>query len=129
MILVQKATIKKDDKFLIVFRSPKAKYYPEHWDFPGGKLEPNEDPFEGVEREVFEETSLKVKALEVLGVYELDSDNCGKNTHRYSVYSTKIISGDVKLSHEHTEFKWATREEILQLKIEPYMRLYFEERP
>lgn len=129
MKLIQKAIIKKDDKFLIILRSPEAKYFPEHWDFSGGKLEPNEDPFTGIEREVIEETALKVKVLEVIGVYELDLDNAGKNTHRFTVYSTEIISGDVKLSHEHLEFKWATKEEILQLKIEPYMKFYFEEHP
>ena len=117
MKLVQKAVVKKDNKFLIVLRSPEAKYFPEHWDFPGGKLEPNEKPFVGIEREVVEETALKVKALKVVGVYELDLDNAGKNTHRFTVYSTKIASGDVKLSYEHLKFRWATKEEILQLKI------------
>jgi 8-oxo-dGTP pyrophosphatase MutT (NUDIX family) len=126
---VQKAIIKSDDKFLIVLRSPKAKYFPEHWDFPGGKLDLNEDPFAGIEREVLEETGLKVKALDVVGVYELDLENKDgeKILHRFMVYSAKIISGDVKLSDEHLEFQWAAKEEILGLKIEPYMRLYFEE--
>ena len=126
MKLIQKAIIKKDDKYLIVLRSPEAKYFPEHWDFPGGKLEPDEDPHEGVEREVLEETGLRVKALDVVGVYELDLDEKGGNTHRFTVYSTQIISGEEKLSFEHTDYKWMTKDEILQLKVEPYMRLYFE---
>ena len=52
-----------------------------------------------------------------------------KIPHRLTIYSTKIISGDVKLSHEHLDFKWASKEEILQLKIEPFMKLYFKEHP
>lgn len=128
-IQVQKAVIKKDDKFLIVLRSPNAKFFPEHWDFPGGKLDPNEEPFAGIEREVLEEVSLKVKALEVVGVYELDLINKDGEEipHRFTVYSTEIISGDVKLSNEHLKFQWAEEEEILKLKIEPYIRLYFKE--
>lgn len=129
MILVQKAVIKKDDKFLIMLRSPEAKNFPEHWDFPGGKLEPNEDPFAGIEREVMEETSLRVKALKVIGIYEFDFKKISKNTHRFTVYSVEIISGDVKLSFEHSGFKWATKEEILKLKIEPFIESYFKEHP
>lgn len=127
---IQKAVVKKDNKLLIVLRSPDAKFFPEHWDFPGGKLEPNEEPFAGIEREVIEETNLKVKAIKVVGVYEMELDYKGeKIPHRFTVYSTKVLSSDVKLSHEHLEFKWATEEEILRLKIEPYMKLYFEEHP
>ena len=130
MKLVQKAIIKNDNKFLIVLRSPNAKFFPEHWDFPGGKLEPDENPFSGIEREVIEETNLKIKALEVIGVYELESEYKGEMIpHRFTVYSTEIVSGDIKLNHEHLEFKWADKKEILQLKIEPYMNLYFEEHP
>ena len=55
MILVQKAIVKDKNNFLIILRSPSAKFFPEHWDFPGGKLEPNEEPFAGIEREVIEE--------------------------------------------------------------------------
>lgn len=128
MKLVQKAIIKKDNKFLIVLRSPNAKFFPEHWDFPGGKLEPGEELFVGIEREVIEETSLKIKALEIIGTYEIDLELKGeKIPQRFIVYSTDIVSGDVKISNEHLDFKWSTKEEILQLKIEPYMKLYFEE--
>ena len=129
MKLIQKAVIKKDNKFLILLRSHKADYFPEYWDFPGGKLEPNEDPFAGIEREVVEETTLNVKALKVIGVYELDLDDAGEDTHRFTVYNIKIISGDVKIGHEHLEFRWTTKEEILQLKIEPFIPLYFKEHP
>lgn len=109
-------------------RSADAKFFPEHWDFPGGKLEPNEEPFAGIEREVIEETNLKIKALKVVGVYEMELDYKGeKILHRFTVYLTKVLSGKVKLSHEHLEFKWATKKEILLLKIEPYIKLYFEE--
>lgn len=127
MIQLQKGVIKKGNKFLIVLRAPDSKRFPKHWDFPGGKLEPGEKPTDGLIREVFEETSLKIKPLKLVGVYDLDLDNIGKLTHKFNVYSTEVLSGEVKLSHEHTDFKWATKEEILKLKIEPYMRLFFKD--
>ena len=119
--------MKKGNKYLILLRSKDAKYFPEHWDFPGGKLEPEEDSFLGIEREVFEETSLKVRALKAVWRYEFDFENKGENTHRFTVYLTHIVSGDVRLNHEHIEYKWATKEEILSLSVEPYIRLYFKE--
>ena len=127
MKLIQKAILEKDNKFLAILRTKEAQYFPNCWDFPGGKLEPNEKPLVGIEREVLEETNLKVKALEIIGIYELDLDNIGKNTHRFTVYSTEIISGDIKISHEHSQFQWFTKEELLQQKTEPYIKLYFNE--
>ncbi|MFA6253749.1 MAG: NUDIX domain-containing protein [Candidatus Paceibacterota bacterium] len=135
MILIQKAIIKRENKYLIGLRSPNAKYYPLHWDLPGGKLEPNEDPFLGIAREVKEETNLDIKPIKVLGVYEMDLDNKGENTHRFTIYSTEIVSGEVKLSSEHVEQRWVTKEELFQLpksnllndQLEPYFEPFFEE--
>ena len=127
---IQKAVIRKDDKFLTVYRSPNAKYFPEYWDFPGGGLEEGENPFTGIEREVMEETGLKVKARKVVGVYEYDLDNAGRNTHRFTVYEIEPLSTfEVRLSHEHLEYAWSTKEEILAKRIEPFLIDYFKEHP
>ena len=107
MRIVQKAVIKKGDKFLILLRAPESRF-PDHWDFAGGGLEPGEDPIKGVEREILEETTLKAKILKIVGIYDFDFDNKGETTHRFRVYSTELISGDIKLSDEHVEFRWAT---------------------
>ena len=74
-----------------------------------------------------EETDLDVKPLGVLGVYEFDLDNNGENTHRFTIYSTEIVSGDVKLSEEHIEYRWATRDEICKLKTDLYFEPFFKE--
>jgi 8-oxo-dGTP diphosphatase len=125
---IQKAVLRRDDKFLIVYRSPKAKYFPEYWDFAGGGLEEGEEPFSGIEREVLEETGLNVKALKVAGVYEYDLDNAGKNTHRFTVYEIEPLSDfEIRLSHEHLEYAWSTKREILAKKIEPFIIDYFKE--
>lgn len=70
---------------------------------------------------------MKARILKVVGVYEFDFGNDGKSTHRFTIYSTEIISGEVKLSHEHTDFKWVTKDEILKMKIEPFMIEYFKQ--
>lgn len=118
--------IKEGDKFLILFRAKDAKAFPCCWDFPGGKLEEGEDPLTGIEREVFEETGLKVKALQILGTYHITLED--KILRRFIIYSTNVLSGNLKISREHSDFKWATREEILRLETEPYIKMYFEEK-
>ncbi|KKU81535.1 MAG: MutT related protein [Parcubacteria group bacterium GW2011_GWA2_47_8] len=127
MQIIQKAAIKKDNTFLILLRSPEAKYFPEHWDFPGGKLGANEDQITGIQREVFEETGLKLRDLKVAGVYELDLDKARHITHRFTVYKGSAVNGAVRISSEHSAFRWATKEAILRLPIEPYIRLFFVE--
>ena len=77
---------------------------------------------------MLEETSLKVDALDVLGMYEMELEHNGEKVpHRFTVYNTEILSSEVKLSHEHTDFQWATKDRILKLKIEPYLRLFLKE--
>ena len=36
------------------------------WEFPGGKVEPNEDEMEAIEREIKEEFEINIKAIEYL---------------------------------------------------------------
>lgn len=127
MTLVQKAIIKKGNKYLILLRPAHAKYFPSHWDLPGGKLELNEDPHAGIIREVKEETDLDVRPVDVLGVYDYDLDNAGKITHRITLYSTEVLAGEVKISDEHTQYRWATQEEIPLFKSEPYFTPFFEQ--
>ena len=124
MKTVQKAVIKDKEKFLILLRSADSKFFPGHWDFPGGKLEEGEDPKSGIVREVLEETRLKIKPLKIANIYEMTLKDI---PHRFVVHDVKTFSRDVKLSEEHTKFRWATRTAMLKLKIEPYMRRYFKE--
>lgn len=66
MIKVVAALIKKEDKYLIAKRSTGDSNTLEKWEFPGGKVEPNEDEMQAIEREILEEFELKVKAKELI---------------------------------------------------------------
>jgi len=129
MKLIQKAVIRNGDKYLIGLRAPAAKYFPQHWDFFGGTLEPGEDPKAGIAREVKEETDLDVKPGKVLGVYEFDLDNLGTSSHRFTIYAAEIISGQLKLNPEHLQFIWASKEDIMKLPVEPYFKPFFHDNP
>ncbi len=124
--MIQKAVIIRGGLFLVLKRSPRADFFPDYWDFPGGKLEPNEDLRTGIEREVFEETGLTINAEKIIGTYKMTLKDI---PHQFTVYATKLLSPheEVTLSREHTQSKWVTKEELLKLKIEPYMVEYFKE--
>ncbi|MFC9531136.1 NUDIX hydrolase [Streptomyces sp. NPDC056975] len=77
------------------------------WEPPGGVLELTEAPEDGVRREVFEETGLKVRVKRLTGVY--------KNTTRgivALVFLCAVEGGHERLSDESTAVEWLTRDEI-----------------
>lgn len=122
MKISQKALIKKGEKYLILLRSDYSPVFPNHWDFPGGKLDEGEILEEGIIREVKEETSLDIDVGKIIFEYYMQVGSVSK----FNIYEVKTYIGKIKLSHEHKEFKWATKEEILELKIFPYIKPFLE---
>lgn len=122
MKIGQKAIIQKDNKYLVIRKSLTVPRFPGYWDFPGGCLEENEDPKNGIKREVFEETNLEILPMKVVWKINLEVNGY---IVEYRIWKTKLVSSEVKLSHEHTEFKWLGKKEILKLKIQPYIKEFF----
>ena len=54
--------IKPDGSFLLTCR-PEGKPYSGFWEFPGGKIEPNEAPLHALDRELQEELGIQVKQV------------------------------------------------------------------
>lgn len=112
----------KDGKYLVVRRS--AEKYPEvgaKWDIVGGRINPGFSLLENLKREVLEETGLEMK-----GEPKLITAQDILKTDKHVVRLTYLgqADGEVKLSDEHSEFKWSSLEEIS--KLEP-MDKYFKE--
>jgi 8-oxo-dGTP diphosphatase len=63
-LLVVAGLIEREGRFLIAQRPP-GDWMEGYWEFPGGKLNPGEDPREGLEREIQEELSIRVTAGDV----------------------------------------------------------------
>lgn len=122
-IIPQKAVIMKGGKILLLKRAPDSPIHPNLWDLPGGILENKEKPEEGLKREVFEETNLKVMVVKPLF-------SCSESSHGNEVffllYECRILSGKIKLSKEHIEWKWADKKEAARIRKEPYLKLYLK---
>jgi 8-oxo-dGTP diphosphatase len=128
MIEIIKALLYRGDRYLVLLRAPNVPLFPEHWDLPGGTPEPGEDPRACVEREITEETGLTAKALGKVATFELDLENTGSPTHRFTIYDTDSHFDEVRISAKHVGYRWMTRDEILdQENVEPFLIKYFEE--
>jgi 8-oxo-dGTP diphosphatase len=123
LFMALKAFIRKEDKYLVLLRGKRAPTYPLHWDLPGGGSEEGEDGLKAVLREIKEETDLTVKDVRKDAEFDITADN--EKLH-YIIFTAEYVSGDVLLSFEHRDFQWATKEEILQLKIEPFLAHYLK---
>jgi len=116
MLEVVKSVIQKGDKYLLLKRGTAAKFFSGLWDFPGGKLRPGEDPLVGAKREAYEETALSIEPDKL--IEDFNYTETGTVIH-FQVFSIKDYSGEVKLSQEHTDYKWLAREELSNYALAP----------
>jgi 8-oxo-dGTP diphosphatase len=83
----------KDKKILLIKR--KNNPYKDKWALPGGFVEYKERVEDAVVREVFEETGLKTKVRDLIGIYS--DPNRDPRGHTITiVYLLDILSGELK---------------------------------
>lgn len=105
VLFLQKAFIINDGKVLIAKRK-EEKMFSGMWDIPGGKLEDNESLYNGIKREVLEETGLEItEILCTLSSMLFVATIGDKPTIFRNLYLCKA-SGEVTLSSEHSEYLW-----------------------
>ena len=115
------AIIKKDNKFLLLKESRDLLFG--LWKPPSGRAEEFDlDEEATVMREVKEETDLEVKPIKKLWTTKADT-----KVKTVSFWLAEIIGGDLKIDErEASEFKWATTDEALELKLYPGTKKFFE---
>jgi 8-oxo-dGTP diphosphatase len=86
---------------------------PLKWEFPGGKLEPNELPEAALQREILEELGVEIEIGSALQVSEHSYD--GVRTIRLIPFLASIIDNNEPKAHEHSEIRWVTNSELMQL--------------
>ena len=109
MIKVVAALIEKEDKIFIARRSTGDPNVLGKWEFPGGKVEPDEDELVAIEREIKEELNINIKAN-----YFITNNVCEYpyKTIDLRLYNCTYNNGDLNLN-DHSEFKWVLKEELL----------------
>lgn len=115
MITVVAALIEKENKYLIAKRATGDENVLGKWEFPGGKVEPNESEEKALEREIKEEFEIKIEAKKFI---TNNIHNYPKKQVDLRLYECKYINGEFKL-HDHSEYKWVNKEEILNYDLAP----------
>jgi len=95
-------------RLLVVKREPKNVQAPESWEIPGGRLALGENPFDGLKREVLEETGLNVEIIMPLSIRHFTRSD--KQTITMIIFLCKPLGTVVKLSKEHVAFDWVALE-------------------
>jgi ADP-ribose pyrophosphatase YjhB (NUDIX family) len=86
-----------------------------YWSLPGGLVETGESLDEAVRREVLEETGLKVKPVEMFGVFErVMKDARGRTEYHYLLvdYVCKITGGKLQAADDVARVEWVKRERL-----------------
>jgi 8-oxo-dGTP diphosphatase len=102
MIDVSCAIIRNDDEKILVVQRGQETDHPLKWEFPGGKVDPGEDPEDCIVREIKEELS-----LDVIIIGKLDSVE-----HDYGIKQVRLIPFicetlmDLPVLSEHAAYKW-----------------------
>ena len=104
-----------ENRILVLKRSPDVEFSPNCWDLPGGKVEDDESFKEAVKREAKEESGLDVEPEDNY-FYVFYYPNGKVNVY---AFRTKLISGNVQLNEEHTEFRWIFRDKWKTLDYTP----------
>jgi len=83
------------------------------WEFPGGKIEEGEDCWKALEREYMEEFGIKVKATLPIGEAVFKH---GDEDFLLSAFWVELPRNLMNMALiEHSEWRWATLDEILEL--------------
>ena len=104
----------KSGKYLVALRS--AEKYPEagaQWEMVGGRINPGVSLRENLKREVMEETGLEITSEPKLIAAQ---DIIRPHKHIVRLTYSGFAEGEVKLSDEHTEYKWLNMDDLLKLE-------------
>lgn len=124
--LTARGIIKNDDgKILIVKRHPKSRTDPKMWELPGGKVEKGEFFADALIREIKEETNLDCEVGDFTEAIQNNYPH--KRTVQIMMY-LENVKGEVKISDEHTDWMWASLDEIRSLDISTSLKKVLEKR-
>ncbi|UFU00751.1 (deoxy)nucleoside triphosphate pyrophosphohydrolase [Radiobacillus kanasensis] len=109
------AVIENDRKeVLCALRSPSMEI-PNRWEFPGGKVEKDEDVLTAIVREIKDELGCEVKPVEILN----------DHTHHYDTFTIQLIAIKCALldgeptAKEHSTLLWLNKNSLESLRWAP----------
>ncbi len=113
-IVVTAAIIINEGKILLAQRKPGSNHEL-LWEFPGGKLEPDEEPIAGLKREIKEELDLEIT---VGDIFQVEWDQQAEQTILFLFYRCEYAGGIAKTVDCH-DFNWTSISELADYQFPP----------
>lgn len=116
-IEVVAAVIKENDTYLATQRGYGD--FKGMWEFPGGKIEPDENKEEALKREIKEELNAEINVDNYLCTVNYDYPEFHLIMHTYICSLNSSIDSNVKhdeIEFEHEDYKWLTIENINEVE-------------
>ena len=106
----------RPEEMLLCHRAPARRANPDVWDFPGGHVEPGENPLDALRREVAEELGAELRGVDggpVLRRVDL------QRSLDLTVWASRRWRGEVSnmQPHEHDAIGWFTAAQVAELKL------------
>lgn len=123
------AVVFKDDRVLLVRRgrAPARGL----WAIPGGSMELGETLQAAAEREIFEETGIKIRAGEPVFTFDvIEKDNDGRIRFHYVIVDmiADYIGGALSPGDDAVEAHWVSAHALNRLNVSPRTRQLLKER-
>ena len=115
MINVVAAVIKDEEGKILITQRNLKKAQGGLWEFPGGKIEPNETKENAIVREIKEELDIDIK---VEGYLSEKVFNYPEKDINLIALECKKINGDIKLL-EHEDYRWVENSELANFEFAP----------
>ena len=114
----------KEGKYLVIYKSETEEISPNEIDVPGGRMKFGEKAEESLMREVDEEIGIKIKIIKPSRVWGFVKDNL----HLVGItFLAEFVSGEFRLSGEHTKYEWIDKEKILKGDYPKWIKEEFKE--
>ena len=114
MIDVVAAVIKKDNKYFIAQRN-RQKHFAYYWEFPGGKVDHDENFEYALKREINEELSINIKIYHKITSQKHQDEKINVVVH---YFLCEALNTNIILS-EHEDMKWVYSQELINYNLAP----------
>lgn len=115
MINVVAAVIRNNEGKILIAQRNLKKSQGGLWEFPGGKIEPNETKEEAIVREIKEELDIKIEAVRYLSEKVFKYPD--KEVNLIAI-ECRHISGNIRML-EHEDVRWVDKTELKQFRFAP----------
>jgi 8-oxo-dGTP diphosphatase len=118
-IPVLAAVVKRDNRYLVCQR-PTHKRHGGLWEFPGGKLEPNETVVDAAHRELREELGVNVVKIHDPGL------SVGDPGSAFVIHFPPVVIDGEPQCLEHLALQWLTLRELQDVALAPSDRAFVD---